>query len=260
MNKYHAPALDKGLDILEYLSSEAKPQSQSEIAQGIQKSPNEIYRMLVCLEQRGYLMKEANSGNYSLSLKLFHISHRHSPIEELIKYSKPAMERLSRDTQQSCHLGVLYNGQLLIVSQNRSPGLVSLSIEEGGLFPLVKTTSGRVVLAFLSDEQREFQLDQNKEFLELSTKEKKSFLSYLEGIRERGYEIKESEITLGVTDLAVPIGSMKSGVFGVLAISCLTSISQSNHSFEVMIPQLVSAAEQINHSLGFMTSQFPIER
>ena len=37
---------DKGLDILEYLSLKSIPQSQSEISQGIGKSPSEIYRML----------------------------------------------------------------------------------------------------------------------------------------------------------------------------------------------------------------------
>lgn len=53
MQKYQSPALDKGLDILEYLSLNDTPQSQTEISHGTQKKPNQIYRMLVCLEERG---------------------------------------------------------------------------------------------------------------------------------------------------------------------------------------------------------------
>ena len=67
--KYQAPALEKGLEILEYLSQRATPLSQSEIANGIHKTPNEIYRMLACLEEKGYLIREEISGKYKISLK-----------------------------------------------------------------------------------------------------------------------------------------------------------------------------------------------
>ena len=80
---------------MEYLSEVAIPQSQIEISQGLGKSPNEIYRMLVCLEERGYLIKSL-SGKYSLSLKLYHLSHRHSPIDGLLRVAKPYMEKLSQ--------------------------------------------------------------------------------------------------------------------------------------------------------------------
>ena len=65
MSKYSAPALEKGLDIIEYLSYKAIPQTQTEIAIGVSKSANEIYRMLAVLENRGYLVR-SNSGKYSI--------------------------------------------------------------------------------------------------------------------------------------------------------------------------------------------------
>jgi len=57
--RYRAPALDKGLEILEYLSGQRMPLTQLEIADGLQRSSGEIYRMLLCLEERGYLAREA---------------------------------------------------------------------------------------------------------------------------------------------------------------------------------------------------------
>lgn len=41
---YQAPALDKGLDILEFLADAAVPQSQTQIAQGLGREPHEIFR------------------------------------------------------------------------------------------------------------------------------------------------------------------------------------------------------------------------
>lgn len=248
MNKYSAPALEKGLDILEYLSQEGTPQSQTEIAQGINKTANEIYRMLAVLELRGFLIK-SETGRYSISLKLYHLSHRHSPIDGLLKVAKSFMEDLSNQTKQSCHMGIMYNNQLMIISQTQSPGPVSLSIEEGSLFPLLKTTSGRVILANMDDDQQNSILSKDEDYLKFSKTEKNQFHALLSKIKKSGYELKNSEITLGVTDIAVPIGKTESGVFSVLAISSLTSINKKNEAGEHLIESLIQTATQINNAL-----------
>lgn len=51
--KYTAPALEKGLDILERLSLSEAGLSLSEIARDLGRSVSEIFRMLVVLQQRG---------------------------------------------------------------------------------------------------------------------------------------------------------------------------------------------------------------
>ena len=247
MGKYVTPALDKGLDILEYLSDTGVPQSQVEIAQGLNKSPNEIYRMLVCLNDRDYLTKSP-SGKYAISLKLYHLSHRHSPIDGLVKLSRPFMEDLANDTGHSCHLSILYFGRLMVISQMKSPGPVSLSIEEGSLFPLYQTTSGRALLAFMDEEQREKELSKDKNYLSLSSSLKKEFARRLIEIKKNGYEIAQSEITKGVTDVAVSIGKNAIGIFAALAISSLTSISKENKSGDFLITKILEAADKINGS------------
>jgi uncharacterized membrane protein len=44
--RYRAPALDKGLDILEALAATEVGLTQAEIAKALDRSPSEIYRML----------------------------------------------------------------------------------------------------------------------------------------------------------------------------------------------------------------------
>ena len=55
---YPVPALEKGLDLLEYVSGREAPETLGEIARGLGRSPGEIFRMLNCLERRGYLARE----------------------------------------------------------------------------------------------------------------------------------------------------------------------------------------------------------
>ena len=57
VDRYRAPALDKGLDILELLAGVDGGLTQAEIAKRLGRSPNEFYRMLDRLVRRGYVTK-----------------------------------------------------------------------------------------------------------------------------------------------------------------------------------------------------------
>ena len=56
-DRYRAPALDKGLDILELLAGLDGGLTQAEIAKLLGRTPNEFYRMLDRLVRRGYVTR-----------------------------------------------------------------------------------------------------------------------------------------------------------------------------------------------------------
>src|ERR1035437_6285114 len=101
---YQVPALEKGLDVLELLSRHREPLSLAQIASALHRTRNELFRMLNCLENRRYLARDAASGTYSLTLRLFEMAHTHSPVERLIKAATPPMRDLSHRLRESCHL------------------------------------------------------------------------------------------------------------------------------------------------------------
>ena len=65
--KYRAPALDRGLDILELLARTSSPLSMTEIAAGLGYSRNEIFRMLQVLEERNYIKRDEYDTGYTLT-------------------------------------------------------------------------------------------------------------------------------------------------------------------------------------------------
>ena len=68
---YPVPALEKGLDIVETLAAAAVPQSLAELADALDRSSSELFRMLNCLERRGYVKRDGSSGKYALTLRLY---------------------------------------------------------------------------------------------------------------------------------------------------------------------------------------------
>ena len=249
-NKYNAPALDKGLDIIEFLSKEGVPLTQLEIAQGIQRTPSEIYRMLVCLEERGYLIRGSNAGKYRLSLKMYNLSHTHTPFDELKRVSHYPMQSLSEITRQSCHLSIMDKDQLLIIAQMRSPNAVSLSIEEGTHFPISKTTSGRVMLSLYSDEKIKEILTRDAFFPKWSKKEQTAFLASIEQTKTDGYRWSHSTMTSGITDIAVAIGLPETNFTAVLAVSVFSSSLESELKIEKIVQELKNTQLEINNLIG----------
>lgn len=251
--KYQAPALDKGLDILEYLSAQSIPLSQTEIATGIDKSPNEIYRMLMSLESRGYILRDEVSGKYRLSLKLFYLSHRHSPVDELRKAAQYPLEELANAVMQSCHLSILYMNQVMVIIHAKSPGPIALSIEEGNLFPLPLTASGKVLLAYMPDAEQEVVLNSNDIYQAYPEKEKKKFLASLREIQSKGAYIRTSDLAAGVVDVSVPIGRGSTGIIACLTISSLTALNaDKDMDNEDILVEAIKCAKKIEERIGIL--------
>ena len=70
---YSAPALEKGLDILELLSDSTTGLSQAEMAKKLNRTVNEIFRMLNILVSRNYIQLDQESERYKLTYKLLQI-------------------------------------------------------------------------------------------------------------------------------------------------------------------------------------------
>lgn len=147
---YAAPALEKGLDILEVLARSDRPLSQKEIAGQLGRSLSEIYRMLACLVNREYVANLDES--YQLTTKLFELAHFNPPTQKLLSEALPIMQRLSNDLDQSCHITVYNQGKQIVIAKVDSPTDVGFSVRVGAEFEVLISASGRVLLAFQDDE------------------------------------------------------------------------------------------------------------
>jgi DNA-binding IclR family transcriptional regulator len=246
--KYSVPALEKALDVLEYLSEQAVPLTQAQLARALKRQAGEIFRMLACLESRGYLRREPATGAYSLTLKLFELSRTHSPYELLLKVAQPLMRALAEKLRESCHLSVIHHGRVLVLAQAESPKPFRLSVEVGSLHSPMHTTSGRVLLGYMEETAREEILAREKDWQSEKAAGRAAFLKRLATIRSRGYERAAGERFVGAFDIGVPVGSPQSSMNAALTIAMLKE--KGGSSVEGMLPALQDCAEAIALQAG----------
>jgi DNA-binding IclR family transcriptional regulator len=213
LDRYRAPALDKGLDILELLAGTEENLSQAEIAKALERSPNEIYRMLDRLVRRNYV-RRTSGDRYELTLKLFELAHAKPPLRRLISQALPVLRRFARAAEQACHLVIHDRNILVVVLQVDGPGYWNLAVRVGARIGLINTGSGHVFLAFASPEERALLLEDRDLAEGALTPELEERLTR---VREQGFENMESRQVTGVTNLSVPIFGPAGSVVGALA-------------------------------------------
>ena len=213
--KYRAPALDKGLDILELLARTSGSLNLTEVAQSIGYSKSEIFRMLQVLETRGYLSRGENDSSYMLTNRLFLLGMERPPIKDLTEAALPVMHRLTEQTRHPCHLVVASQDQIVVIARVDAPSDLGFVVRVGHRRPLAHSTSGLVLFAFQSEETQERWLA-TVEASEPRFK-RKAFLAGAAEIREQGYANLPSEAVDAVTDLSAPILQRENAI-GALTI------------------------------------------
>lgn len=243
--KYRAPALEKGLEILELLVAETKPITLSGISDRLGRSRSEIFRMVQELEAKGYINRNQDTDGYSVSTKLFSLGLEHPPNKTLLEVAIPYMREFSDLTEQSCHLAVGVDDKIVVICRIQSPGPVSFSVRVGHQQSLSRSTSGMVFLTWQANDYRTRWL---KHFQKSEPNfEMTSFVKQIEECRTHGIVQKESRFIKGVTDLAAPI--MRDGVaVASLTAPCITRIDADDHD-SLPIELLKSTAQRISADL-----------
>jgi DNA-binding IclR family transcriptional regulator len=248
--RYRAPALEKGLDILELLADARLPLSQVELAQKLGRSQGELFRMLTCLEDRGYVSRESESGRFKLSLRLYQLGHKQNAAGLLRNAARIPMERLAEQIGQACHLSVQSGSSLLVLMERMPAQRICLAVGEGTTFPLVETTSGWLLLSQLSEEEVAILVNTDETCVSKSVAERKRILVKVKGFRKHGYAVAKSSLTEGVTDIAATVGVRGTETLAVLVVPCLTGAHQKRSNNARYFEAVRNSAAEINRNLG----------
>ena len=248
-NKSSVPSVEKAFDVLELLAGSEEGMTMNDMVEALDRTMGEIYRVVVYMTDRGYLAQNANTNRYTLTLKLFELSHRHNPTERLIACAQPILERIAARTEQSCHIGVLNRTNVLVLSSVQSPRPAGYTVRTGALFPVDRTSSGHVILAFSPE-------DAQQRYLARKPKEqRKGLAARLSRIRKRGFEDTSSTMIKGVRNLCAPVFDSR----GIAAAITSGFISQFDQvaTAEETLQVLRASALELSRALGFRLADSP---
>lgn len=217
---YSAPALEKGLDILEALCQCENGLTQQEIAARLGRNLGEIYRMLNCLVQRSYV---ANYGNvYTITPKLFQLSHFHPPTYRLLTEAMPIMEELSRDVSFPCDLRVYNKGVQTVIASIQPPNGLGFMTRVGSEIAVAPSASGLVLVAFQDPVIMELRIRES--LPNKSEAEIEHFKKVLEDTFTKGFASIQSNQYAGLHAISFPILDINGFAVAAMTIPMLARI------------------------------------
>lgn len=248
---YAAPAIEKAFEIVEVLATRPEGALISEIAMQLGRSVGELFRIVVVLEQLGYLRKSSTSDRYTVAYKLLDLAYRATPAQDLVRAAMPEMQILALEAGQSCHLVVANGGRGMVIAREEQPGTRGFALKLGAQIDIINSCSGQVILAFSNIQHAERIVSAAEE--EGKIKVDRSWLSdRMAIIRRQGYDSRKSPITYGVTDISFPVFGFDRNVAAALTIPFLELIDGSQKvDLEAVREMLRIATARVSDRLGF---------
>jgi len=240
---YPAPALEKGLDILEMLCRSEHPLSQREIADRLGRSTGEIYRMVSCLVARKYVAPVEDA--YTVTTKLFELAHINPPTYRLLFEAAPVMQRLAGELDQSCHLTVYGQGKQVVLAKVDTPSGMGFAVRAGAELDVLVSASGRVLLAFQDEETIRLRIEES---LERRPEQKNpQILEILKAIRAKGHESIPSVQVRGLHAVSFPILDTQGRAMAALTVPYAERIDQIRKK---SIPEVIKALDEAARTLS----------
>ncbi|MEJ8859234.1 IclR family transcriptional regulator [Variovorax robiniae] len=247
---YSAPALEKGLDILEVLCRSDQPLSQKDIAQRVGRTTGEIYRMVACLVNRNYVTL-VDENTYAITTKLFELAHINSPTQRLLQEAAPLMQRLASELDQSCHLTVYGQGKQVVLFKVDTPSGMGFAIRAGAEIDVLISASGRVLVAFQDDETRALRVEES--LARRPDQADPQIDSILDSVRSTGYESIPSVQVRGLYAVSFPILDTQGHAIAALTVPYAERLDQvERKSIPEVTLALGEAARTLSARIGGM--------
>lgn len=243
--KYTAPALEKGLDIIEFMARSTEPKNVNEIALGLNRSRGELFRMISVLQRRGILEKTRDGDHFFITDKLFSLRRQQSFATQITTIAVSRMEAFSAATGQSCHLAVRSGGEIVVILKVEHPDNLNVSVPIGHRRSLVDSPSGQCILAFSDQPAIDAALGKVKP--KLSKAAERSLRDHLDEIRKAGHSTIEDGFALGIRGISAPIIDQTTGGCSVaLTTTLLQKVAETPIGLDEVVAHLRYAAAEIS--------------
>ena len=247
---YQIAVVARTLDVLEMLAVSDEPVALTELARDLDATKSSVFRILVTLEQRGYVAREPSSGRYRLGTHLAYLGSRSLRSLDLRRAARPVLEELHRRFGETVNLGVLDDAEVVYIDMVESDHGLRMAAQLGGRDPAYSTSLGKAILAYLPEPVRESHLPTRLIARTPQTIINRALLAVeLERIRREGVAEDVGENEAGAHCFGAPIFDHGGSVIAAISISAPESRLSEPLKREIA-PAIADAAGAITGAIG----------
>ena len=248
---YNITALQRGLRLLQLFSESPHGLTAKQVAVLSRLPVSTVHRFLANLEGAGFLNCGGDSV-YRLGIACFAIGQAALGQLDIRRVSLPYLWELNRQTRETIHLTVRHGLSAVYVEKLDSPEQLRIHSRIGAAVPLYCTAVGKVMLAYMPDEERARVLPQLslKRFTPNTAGNLQELEAELCRVRKSGYACDLEEHELHIRCVAAPIWDHAGAVNASLSITA-PMVRMAVTRLRQLAPLIQAAGRQISRELGY---------
>ena len=256
---YTISSIEKAFSVIELMTHKALWDLR-ELAKISGLPKGTLQRILLTLEELGYVRQEHRGGAYGLTLKLFQTGRRVVSNNNLVELARPHCRALLEAVNETVNLCMASGEEMVVVDQQVSRHHLRLDSIVGSSFPVYPSASGKIWLAFQEERESLRLLQALNKNSAMPPDAVNDFIAELTVVRREGVAFDYEEIFEGVRCVAAPIFDYSGNIVATLGCSVPT-IRLSEELSARLVREISQKAQTISGLLGAPARPFqPVGR
>jgi DNA-binding IclR family transcriptional regulator len=245
-------SVDRAVSVLEILAQRGDA-GVSEVAADIGVHKSTAFRLLAALEERELVEQTQERGKYRLGFGILRLASAVAGQLDVTQQARAVCEQLAAQLGETVNIAVRRSHFVVNIDQARGPSTVATHNWVGELTPLHATSSGKILLAFMTTEDCR-KLLASSGLARLTTHtitSQRELEAEIEAAARDGYASSVEELEEGLNAVAAPVRDHTGGAIAALSVSGPVYRFTKERMREVT-PDVVAAAAAISHRMGHL--------
>ncbi len=245
-------SVEKAIAVLNCFSTEKQILGVGDISQYTGYTKSTVSRLLSTLEKHGCVIKTGSAGKYQLGYRINLWANISARQNNLVNIARPVMEELRDKCGEEIALYVVEGDRRVCVARVQSLHEIAKVGPVGTYYPLHAGASGKVLLAYLPEDQRNAIIVKGRleKYTSLTITDNQKLEKDLEAIRNKGYAVSRGEREPDAFSVTAPIWDAGGRVVASISISG-PNFRLTDKQLKKDIQDILVASKEISYKLGY---------
>lgn len=245
-------SIKRAISILKTFTIDETEIGVGDLSRRLHLPKSTVFRLLATMESEDLIRQNPDTGKYRLGLELLSLAGNVLVHSELQNQARPHLRRLSNTLNETVNLSILDRNSTVNIEQFVSADRLVIRVGwVGRRMPIHAVSAGKVIVAFLPDEEQKDYLAGEHEALTHKTKTDKEVLrEELSSIREHGYAMAFEELEDGLHAISAPIWNHEDCAIASVSVSG-PAYRLTKQRLHEITPQVVETALQVSRETGY---------
>jgi len=238
-------AVERAIEILQCFSVDNPVMTVVELQKKVRLSRPTLYRLLHTLTLKGLVRAQGEPQRFTLDHGVAQLAHVWMSALDATNAARPILSRLRDQTGETAALYVLREDTRTCVVEMPCRHALSIAQGVGHREPIFRGASGKIILAFMSDQVVESVLENLPRSIS-----RKRLMEDVTRSRHEGFAVSRGEIIVGSVVIAGPVFDRTGSIAASISISApQTRVDDSWMTRTARA--VVAAASELSVALGY---------